>query len=173
MGSASMRSRRLTTAPMSVGRKWTPRAVCGFGRSHWVSCVSTIYLYCNSMAMYDYCDMTLSQELWLNRAQLSWNFHWKDVLPWASYQINDIAGCACAGNAGNVPPPPPPPPPPHRIQRKPRVTDPGMCRDAWRDCLPAVAGKTFPAFPTHAHPQFYVFGKRPIGWQNWCSVIMS
>ena len=29
--------------------------------------------------------------------------------------------------------------------------------------LPAVAGKTFPAFPAHAHPQFYVSGKRPIG----------
>ena len=36
------------------------------------------------------------------------------------------------------------------------------CRDACRDCLPAVAGKTFPTFPAHAHPQFYVFGKRPI-----------
>ena len=36
------------------------------------------------------------------------------------------------------------------------------CRDACRDCLPAVAGKTFPAFPAHAHPQFYVFGKRPM-----------
>ena len=37
-----------------------------------------------------------------------------------------------------------------------------MYRDAYRDCLPAVAGKTFPAFPAHAHPQFYVFGRRPI-----------
>ena len=36
------------------------------------------------------------------------------------------------------------------------------CRDACRDCLPAVAGKTFPAFPAHAHPQFYAFGKRPM-----------
>ena len=36
------------------------------------------------------------------------------------------------------------------------------CCDACRDCLPAVAGKTFPAFPAHAHPQFDVFGKRPI-----------
>ena len=36
------------------------------------------------------------------------------------------------------------------------------CRDACRDRLPAVAGKTIPAFPAHAHPQFYVSGKRPI-----------
>ena len=35
-------------------------------------------------------------------------------------------------------------------------------RDACRDRLPAVAGKTFPAFPAHAHPQFYVSGKKPM-----------
>ena len=38
------------------------------------------------------------------------------------------------------------------------------CRDACRDRLHAVTGKTFPAFPAHAHPQFYVSGKRPMGW---------
>ena len=36
------------------------------------------------------------------------------------------------------------------------------CRDACRDRLPAVTGKTFPAFPAHAHPQICVSGKRPI-----------
>ena len=36
------------------------------------------------------------------------------------------------------------------------------CRDACRDRLPAVTGKTFPAFPAHAQPQFCVSGKRPI-----------
>ena len=36
------------------------------------------------------------------------------------------------------------------------------CRDTCRDCLPAKVGKTIPAFPAHAHPQFYVSGKRPI-----------
>ena len=36
------------------------------------------------------------------------------------------------------------------------------CRDACRDLLPAVAGKTFPAFPAHAHPPFYVSGKGPM-----------
>ena len=81
---------------------------------------------------------------------------------WASYQIRKIAGCACAGNAGNVFPR-------RRFQRKPLVSDPGMhhgtgvsCRDACRDRVPAVAGKTFPTFPAHAHPQFHVSGKRPM-----------
>ena len=39
--------------------------------------------------------------------------------PWASYQIRKIAGCAWAGNAGNVFPR-------RRFQRKPIVSDPGM-----------------------------------------------
>ena len=39
--------------------------------------------------------------------------------PWASYQIRKIAGCACAGNAGNVSPR-------RRFHRKPLVSDPGM-----------------------------------------------
>ena len=34
------------------------------------------------------------------------------------------------------------------------------CRDACRDRLPSVTGKTFPAFPAHAHLQFCVSGKR-------------
>ena len=38
---------------------------------------------------------------------------------WASYQIRNIAGCACTGNAGNVFPR-------HQFQRKPLVSDPGM-----------------------------------------------
>ena len=42
----------------------------------------------------------------------------KDV-PWASYQIRKIAGCACAGNAGNVFPR-------RRFLREPLVSDPGM-----------------------------------------------
>ena len=43
-----------------------------------------------------------------------------NYLPWASYQIhNKFAGCACAGNAGNVSPR-------RRLQRKQLVGDPGM-----------------------------------------------
>ena len=47
-----------------------------------------------------------------------WAVIWK-VFPWASYQIRKIAGCACAGNAGNVFPR-------RRFQRKLLVSDPGM-----------------------------------------------
>ena len=47
-------------------------------------------------------------------------YHMDETLyPWASYQIGKIAGCACAGNAGNVSPH-------RRFQRKPLVSDPGM-----------------------------------------------
>ena len=45
------------------------------------------------------------------------------------------------------------------------------CRDACRDRLPVVAGKTFPTFPAHAHPQFNVSGKRPMyrTYQEMCT----
>ena len=41
------------------------------------------------------------------------------IITWASCQIRKIAGCACAGNAGNVFPR-------RRFQRKLLVSDPGM-----------------------------------------------
>ena len=41
------------------------------------------------------------------------------LVQWASYQIHKIAGCACAGNAGNEFPR-------RRFKRKPLVSDPGM-----------------------------------------------
>ena len=41
------------------------------------------------------------------------------AITWASYQIRKIAGCACAGNAGNVSPR-------RQFQRKPLVSDSGM-----------------------------------------------
>ena len=40
-------------------------------------------------------------------------------IPWTSYQIRRIAGCAYAGNTGNIFHH-------HRLQRKPLVSDPGM-----------------------------------------------
>ena len=86
---------------------------------------------------------------------------------WASYQIRKIAGCACAGNAGNVFPR-------RRFQRKPIVSDPGMHHGTcvthvpWcmSGSLTCGDGETFPAFPAHAHPQFYVSGKRPMASTN-------
>ena len=79
--------------------------------------------------------------------------HTLAICLWASYQIRKIGDCACAGNVF----------PRSRFQRKPIVSDPACtCRDACRDRLPAVTGKTFPAFPAHAHPQFCVSDKRPM-----------
>ena len=43
-----------------------------------------------------------------------------DIWQWASYQMRKIAGCACAGNAGNVTVPR------HWFQGKPLVSYPGM-----------------------------------------------
>ena len=103
---------------------------------------------------------------------MSW--HWNSFCitgPWASCQIRKIASCACAGNAGNIPPR-------RRFQRKPLVSDPGMHHgtcdthvlDACRDRLPAVAGKTFPAFPAHAQPAILRIWKEAHGLcgYDWC-----
>ena len=84
-------------------------------------------------------------------------------MAWASYQIRNIAGCACAGNAGNVFPR-------RRLQRKPLVSDIGMRHGTCVTHVPwcmsgslvSGGGKTFPAFPAHAHPQFSVSDKRPM-----------
>ena len=43
---------------------------------------------------------------------------WFENVPWASYQIHKITGCACTGDAGNVFPSP--------ASRKQLVSDPGM-----------------------------------------------
>ena len=88
---------------------------------------------------------------------LSW------TITWASCQILKIAGCACTGNAGNVFPA-------ADFKGNRKLAIPACitarasrtCRDTCRDRLPAVAEKTFPAFPAHAHPQCYVSGKRPM-----------
>ena len=78
---------------------------------------------------------------------------------WASYQIRKIAGCACAGNAEKVFPR-------LRIQREPLVSDHGTCvtHVPWcmSESLTRGGGENVPAYPAHAHPQFYVYDKRPI-----------
>ena len=75
------------------------------------------------------------------------------TISWASYQICKIAGCVCAGNARNVFPA-------TDFKGNRKLATPACttarasrtCRDAYRDRYPAVAGKTFPAFPAHAQP---------------------
>ena len=70
---------------------------------------------------------------------LSWQY-----IPWASYQIRKIVGCACAGNAGNFFPH-------RRLQRKPIVNDPGVpwCMSG---SLTLGGGKSFPGIPGACAP---------------------
>ena len=89
----------------------------------------------------------------------------------ASNQIRKIVGCTCAGMPWTFPPK-------ADFNGNCSLATPACikarasrtCCDACRDRLPAVAWKTFPAFPVNAHPQFYVSGKRLIrkpvyGWK--------
>ena len=64
--------------------------------------------------------------------------------------------------------------PRHRLQSKLPVIDPGMHhgtwvtrRDACRDRLPALAGKTLPAFPAHAQPAIFVAPSDKRLWCDW------
>ena len=76
------------------------------------------------------------------------------LVEWASYQIRKIAGCACAGNAGNVFPR-------RRIQRKTRVSDPGMhhgsCVTHVPWCMSGLltrgGGKNVPGIPGACAPE--------------------
>ena len=91
------------------------------------------------------------------------------VLIWASCQIRKIAGCACAGNAGNVFPC-------RQFQRKPLVSDPGMhhgtcvthvpwCMSGSLTCddgenVPGIPGACAPAILRiwqEAHVHMYLF----------------
>ena len=89
------------------------------------------------------------------------------MLPWASYQIHKIAGAHAPGMPGTFSP-------------SPQVSDLGMhhgtCVTHVPWCMPGSLtngflwnrrrGKTFPAFPAHARPQFCISGKRPMHWQS-------
>ena len=57
--------------------------------------------------------------VYLMESCFSWVLDTSVLMPWASYQIRKIAGCACTGNAGNVFPR-------RRYQMKPLISDPGM-----------------------------------------------
>ena len=69
---------------------------------------------------------------------------------WASYQIRKIVGCACAGNVS----------PRRRIQRTPRVADPGMhhgtCVTHVSWCMPGLltrgGGENVPGVPGACAP---------------------
>ena len=95
---------------------------------------------------------------------------------WASYQIRKTAGCACAGNAGNVSPR-------RRFQRKLLVSDPGMhhgtcvthvtwCMSGSLTCVdgenvPGIPGACAPAILRiwqEAHERCYKVTPLLIGW---------
>ena len=90
------------------------------------------------------------------------NGHQGDI-PWASYQIRKSAGCACAGNVGNVSPPP-------------RISDldmhHGTCVTHVPWCMPGSLtsgflwsrwrGKRSRHSRCMRNPQFCVSGKRPV-----------
>ena len=67
-------------------------------------------------------------QIWLRENCNSWPLTGIGA-EWASYQIRKIAGCACAGNAGNVLPR-------RQFQRKPLVSDPGMHHGTWVTHVP-------------------------------------
>ena len=79
------------------------------------------------------------------------------VISWASYQIRKIAGCACAGNAGNVFPPP------TSKETARAVMHVGIANRRWR-------GKRSRHSQRMRNSQFYVSSKRPISNAKWyCS----
>ena len=75
------------------------------------------------------------------------------LFPWASCQIRKVAACACAGNAGNVFPATAGQRSRHaslHVRDARTVLHAGIANQ--RFALKSMAGKTFPAFPAHAHP---------------------
>ena len=91
-------------------------------------------------------------------SKVSWN-----QVSWASYQMRNIAGCACSGNAGNVFPAPTGWRSRHasrHVRDARAVMHAGIANK--RFPLKSVVGETFRAFSAHAQPTIYVSGKRPI-----------
>ena len=87
---------------------------------------------------------------------------------WASYQIRKIAGCACAGNAGNVSPR-------RRFQRKPLVSDPGMHHGTCVTHVPwcmsesftCVDGENVPGIPGACAPAILRIWKEAHSVSGW------
>ena len=81
----------------------------------------------------------------------------RPALPWASCQIRQIMGCACAGNAGNVFPPSRVSDPDmhHGTCCMPRSLTSGFLRSWWQ-------GKRSRHYRRMYNPQIYVPGKRPV-----------
>ena len=116
-------------------------------------------------------------------------WHALRLTTWASYQICKFAGCACAGNAGNVSPR-------RRSQRKPLVSDPGMhhgtcvthvpwCMSGSHTCgdgenVPDIPGACAPAILRiwqEAHPEGFALGlwwaSQVVGDTTMTSILVS
>ena len=93
------------------------------------------------------------------------------LLSWASYQIRKIAGCACAGNAGNIFPT-------HRVSDPHRHHGTCVTHVPW--CIPGsltsgflwsrCRGKRSWQSRRMRNPQFYVSGKRPMTEPKRCLI---
>ena len=93
------------------------------------------------------------------------------IMLWASYQIRNIAGCACAGNAGNVFTR-------RRLQRKQLVSDPGMHHGTcvthvpWcmSGSLASGGGENVPGIPGACAPAIFCIWQEAhwngISWPN-------
>ena len=100
------------------------RLICLWGHVSWLNkCNPIQWLKCHFADIFKLIFITEKMYFWVQcqrskfiMVQLTL-YVW--LRQWASYQIRKIAGCACAGNAGNVFPR-------RRFQRKPVVNDPGM-----------------------------------------------
>ena len=98
---------------------------------------------------------------WSTTKHMKWEFR----AQWASYQIRKIAGCACAGNAGNVFPR-------RRFRRKPLVSDPGMhhgtCVTHVPWCMPGSLtcgdGENVPGIPSACAPAILRIWKEAHSW---------
>ena len=104
--------------------------------------------------------MRSAQRKWCKRAV------W--VYTWASYQIRKIAGCTCAGNAGDVFTR-------GRLQRKPLVSDPGMHQGTcvthvpWcmSGSLTRVGGENVPGIPgACATRKFTYLARSPLQYSS-------
>ena len=110
--------------------------------------ISSLQMCYNQNSIWSY--YIANNDLWTTE-----DGHQFRYFPWASCQIRKFAGCAYAGNSGNVFPA-------TDFNGNRQLAIPACitarasrsCRDACRDRLPTMAGKTFPVF--------YVYGKRPI-----------
>ena len=111
-------------------------------------------------------DQHLDYSWWLGLKSwwLQYRRKVKGHVVWASFQIRKIAGCACAGNAGNVFPPP-------RVSNTDMHHGTCVTHVPW--CLPGSLtsgflwsrgrGKRSRHSWRMRNPQFYVYGKRPMG----------